>query len=612
MLSNTLSAIASAIHAGNGQHAEQLCREGLVDHPSEENLLLLLAMSLQRQGRPQEAVEGYAQLIQLFPESSLHWTNYGTALTEAGSLHEAHQAYCKAIELDCANILPRTQLGALLMSMHQYMAARHVLLDALVLDEESPFIRISAARACCLCQDFDRATELVDCWQFWTPLNDDLLQLELAQVLTLKNDVPAAAELLEDLANRSLGEPKILLLLASAYERLNRIFDAQALLTKTVSMFAAMTSEQRHEADHLGAALAMRERSFLKAKAILEQCGARDKHDFAHYFQLAGVYDKLGAADEAMATVSTAHHLEISERTFASPEFFEAGGPAMPVTAPGASIEQYARWPSLIAPSASDSPVLIVGFPRSGTTLLEQMLDAHPSLQSMDENPFFNRLAGILTAHDPRIMDDLSVLRQYDCDELRKLYHGMVAKRITRHWDKRLVDKNPLNMQWLPMIHRLFPQAKIVLAVRHPCDVLLSCYMQSFRSSILVAACSSLERLAHAYMETMHRWLEQVSIFNPSIRVSRYEDLVSDFANQSASLADFLELKDAAPLMAFDQHAREKRYIATPSYSQVIEPINHKGVGRWQKYRRHFEPLLPILEPMVRHWGYPVDAEDWQ
>jgi len=276
----------------------------------------------------------------------------------------------------------------------------------------------------------------------------------------------------------------------------------------------------------------------------------------------------------------------------------------MPIRAPRVSTEQFARWPALAAPETLDSPIFVVGFPRSGTTLLELALDAHPSLQSMDENPFFNRLADILGNHNELILQDLSVLRQFDVDELRKRYHSMVGERIVRNAHARLVDKNPLNMHWLPVMHRLFPNARYILAVRHPCDVLLSCYMHNFRSSALSAACSSLERLAHGYMETMQRWLEEVDVLHPSVMVSRYEDLVEDFPRHVSRIAEFLELEDASPMLGFDQHARNKSYIATPSYSQVIEPVNRKAVGRWHNYREHFEPLLPILEPMLRHWGY--------
>jgi hypothetical protein len=225
----------------------------------------------------------------------------------------------------------------------------------------------------------------------------------------------------------------------------------------------------------------------------------------------------------------------------------------------------------------------------------------------MDENPFFNRLIHILRNHDARVLEDLSVLRQYDCDELRKRYHAMVGERIERDWSTRLVDKNPLNMQWLPVIHRLFPEAKIILAVRHPCDVILSCYMQHFRSNTLAAACSSLERAARAYVETMQEWLIDVEVFKPDLLVSRYEDLVDDFPRQAERIARFLELDDVAPMLQFDRHARNKSYIGTPSYSQVIEPINRKAVERWLRYREAFEPILPILQPMLEHWGYSVE-----
>ncbi|WP_449425902.1 hypothetical protein [Rhodanobacter lindaniclasticus] len=91
--------------------------------------------------------------------------------------------------------------------------------------------------------------------------------------------------------------------------------------------------------------------------------------------------------------------------------------------------------------------------------------------------------------------------------------------------------------------------------------------------------------------------------------VSRYEDLVEDFPRQCDAIAGFLELDDAAPLQAFDRHARGKAYIATPSYAQVIEPVNRKGIGRWHAYREYFEPVLPILEPMLHHWGYPAGVD---
>ncbi len=142
----------------------------------------------------------------------------------------------------------------------------------------------------------------------------------------------------------------------------------------------------------------------------------------------------------------------------------------------------------------------------------------------------------------------------------------------------------------------------------HNCDVILSNYMQNFRSSVLAVACSSLERLAVAYVTAMECWLQHVEVFQPDLFVSRYEDLVADTEGQTRRIAEFIGVDDAAALLHFDRHARDKGYIGTPSYTQVIQPVNRKGLNRWLRYRDALAPALPILQPMLDHWGYSTDS----
>lgn len=600
--------IVSSITAGNPLEAERVCRAQLRAHPHDENGLVLLALSLQHQGRLAEATTIYHRLTELFPDSSLHYCNYATVLRAGGSLLEAEAAYTTAIQREPQSIEPKIQLGLMLTDRHDYLAAREMLLDAFELDRDLPPTRIHAARACSLCQDFQGAADLLKPWHTWLPLNDDALQMELARQLNLLSDAPAAAALLEDLVGRNPAYSEARVLLSGMYERLNRLTDAEKVL-QSVTAAAAPTSNEvlRREVDHVSATLALRHGDVVAARSLLEHSGPRHANDYTHYFDLAKAHDKLGVTELAMQSLRTAHAIQAEELRHASPEHFELGALALPAAIPRVSAENHARWPQLIAPDARNSPIFIVGFPRSGTTLLEQMLDAHPGLQSMDENPFFNRLADKLRNHHPGILSNLDLLQQRDCDELRKQYLIMVSATIQRRWSTQLVDKNPLNMMWVPLIHRLFPEAKFILALRHPCDVILSCYMQNFRSSILGAACASLERLAAAYVQAMEYWLQDERIFRPKVLVSRYEELVADFPAQTRRIADFLELDDATPMLQFDRHARDKGYIATPSYSQVIEPVNRKAMNRWMRYRREFELVLPILEPMLKHWGYSAD-----
>jgi Flp pilus assembly protein TadD len=601
--------IFAAMTSGNPSEAERLCRTQLIESPDDENGLLLLAMSLQFQRRLEEAMAVYRRLTELFPGSSVHWCNYAAILHAVGLLKEAEDAYVSSIRLDSRNIDPKIQLGLMLIQRQDYLAAREMLLDAFELDRNLPLVRIHAARACSICQDFQGAEDLLGPWRDWLPLNDDSLQLELAKLQLQLSDAPSAAALLEDLLDRNPSDLELRLLLANVYERLNRLADADTLTQPFVDAgMAEATEAVASEVDHLLATLALRKGDAATALQLLERRGPRHPNDYTHYFELAKAYDTLRETELAVQSLQIAHAVQVEDLRLSSPEHFEPGALPMPAVIPRVTVEGYAKWPRLIAPDSDNSPIFIVGFPRSGTTLLEQMLDAHPSLQSMDENPFFNRLADKLRRHDPRTLSNLDLLQQRDCDELRKRYLVMVSQTIKRRWSAQLVDKNPLNMMWLPLIYRLFPEAKFILALRHPCDVMLSCYMQNFRSSIMGAACSNLERLAAAYVQAMECWLEDVQIFRPNVLVSRYEELVADFPGQTSRIAEFLGLEDGAPMLKFDQHARDKGYIATPSYTQVIEPVNAKGLNRWTRYRREFESVLPILEPILRHWGYLTET----
>jgi hypothetical protein len=399
--------------------------------------------------------------------------------------------------------------------------------------------------------------------------------------------------------------------LANLYERLNRLEEARSLLEGVIRSSAGTPTYPAGEIAHQRAQLALRDGNYGVARELLEQTGPLREADFAHWFILAAARDRLGDAAGAMQALERGHAGQIKELQHLTPNFFDAGAEVLPKVSTRVSASDYRAWPVLQAPEKSQSPVFVVGFPRSGTTLLEQMLDAHPALQSMDERPFFNSLSHRLEQSvGIEVPQDLVKLDQRDCDELRKGYLLMACAKVPRRWDARLVDKNPLNMLWLPLIHRLFPHAQFILAVRHPCDVILSCYMQNFRTAVLAVAGQSLERLARAYVDAMDSWLHHVEVFKPDVFVSHYEHLVADTPGQLRSVAQFLELDNPDAMLSFDARAREKGYIKTPSYTQVIEPINRRGIGRWKRYREYFEPVLPILQPLLDHWGYEARPDN--
>ena len=232
------------------------------------------------------------------------------------------------------------------------------------------------------------------------------------------------------------------------------------------------------------------------------------------------------------------------------------------------------------------------------------MLDAHADFQSMDERSFIHELTERMALAGQRYPDDLASLSQTDVDQLRAVYFELVGHVLPDLGQRRLVDKNPLNMLCLPMIMRLFPQARIILCLRHPCDVLLSCSMQPFRSPAFMVLCSSLQRLAQGYVRAFGQWYEQAGVFAPHVLEWRYESVVGDFNPQVARLGKFLDVGDASAMTRFAEHARGKPFISTPSYAQVTQPAHARAVGRWQHYREQFEPVLPVLRPLLERLGY--------
>jgi hypothetical protein len=197
-------------------------------------------------------------------------------------------------------------------------------------------------------------------------------------------------------------------------------------------------------------------------------------------------------------------------------------------------------------------------------------------------------------------------LTAHDLDAIRARYWERVGKRVRVRPGQRLVDKNPLNLLQVPLMRRLFPNARVIVAIRHPCDVLLSCFLQDFRSPELALLCRDLPTLVQAYSHSFQFWYSQSPLLRPCAHELYYEQLTSDFVPEVRKLAEFLQLPWDEAMLAPGEHARAKGFISTPSYSQVLQPVNSRSVGRWKSYERHFTAVLPDLAPWMERWGYTV------
>ncbi len=253
-------------------------------------------------------------------------------------------------------------------------------------------------------------------------------------------------------------------------------------------------------------------------------------------------------------------------------------------------------------------PLFVVGFPRSGTTLLEQLLDAHPALASFDEQPFLQRLVTRMNATPHGYPGGLAHVDAEQRRDDRRRYFSDVDRQRPDLGGRRPVDKNPLYLVRLPLVALLFPDAQAVLALRHPCDVVLSCWMQNFRAPAFALTFETLASTARMYDRVFHTYFSFRDAIAVPMHVLRYEDLVADVEAEGRRLFAFLGLDWQADLLSFTERAKRRGVISTPSYTQVVKPVNSRAVGRWQQWRPWFDgEVLDVLAPWAERFGYSID-----
>lgn len=164
----------------------------------------------------------------------------------------------------------------------------------------------------------------------------------------------------------------------------------------------------------------------------------------------------------------------------------------------------------------------------------------------------------------------------------------------------------PLNMTDAGFIHRLFPEAKFIFALRHPCDSVLSCFMQAFAPNEAMIEFADLRSGAEFYDCSLRVWEHFRSVLPLNVHVIKYEDVVGNFGPAIGSFLDFLGVEWEDGVQDHDRTARERAQTRTPSYSQVTEKIYTTSTGRWRAYRKHLEPILPLLCPWAQKYGYEI------
>lgn len=249
--------------------------------------------------------------------------------------------------------------------------------------------------------------------------------------------------------------------------------------------------------------------------------------------------------------------------------------------------------------------IFLVGFPRSGTTLMEQVLAGHPDVESMEERDcLVDAINEFIVSVDG--LDRLAALQTSEISLHRDRYWKRVGAEGISLKKPVFVDKMPLNSVVLCVIAKLFPRAHILFALRDPRDVVFSCFRRRFVMTRQMFELTTLEGASSYYAAVMQLCETYRRVLGLRICDTRYEDLVGNFDTQTRNLCSFIGLEWSDSMRRFAERARSG-VINTPSATQVARGLFTEGIGQWRRYRTELAPVLPTLAPWVSRFDYPVD-----
>lgn len=398
--------------------------------------------------------------------------------------------------------------------------------------------------------------------------NDPRLLIEWARLEEADRKFDAAAALLDRAAAAAPGTPAIAAARATLFRRRNQPEAALDLLAQT---------DEAH-------------RDLLQQGQILDSLGRYDEafQAFAGFKQQ--LRERTGQTYQAERAETLVRELRA---------FFTPGRTRMLARA---GVRQN-----------GPQPIFIIGFPRSGTTLLEQTLSCHPDIAAGDELPIIGHIAD----HSQQLLGSpgeypksLSELWLGDragfIDSMRDQYLNEAAQIGALDPSKRwFTDKMPLNETHLGLIHLLFPQSPILHLVRHPLDVVLSVFSNALTHGFYCA--TALESAAAHYALIADLIAHYRSVI-PGLRYHavRYEDLVADQERVVREALAFIGAPFDPATLSFHENAR---YARTASYAQVTEKLYDRSVYRHRQYRRHLAPVVPVLAPAIERLGYAVEVD---
>lgn len=548
------------------EESEECCRRAVALQPRLAAAHQMLGAALQCLGRMDDALAAYRAAIRLDPASAEAHYLLGNALKDLGMMSEAIDHYRKAITVRPDFLEALSNLGLALMVQGQTQETIDCLNRALKLNPASPQVLCNLGSVLESDGRFDEARVRLERALYYAP-----------------DFVDAIAKL------------------AQLDEKAMRLEDAKRWLEKGLRLapdnVSLLTTASK---------IARSEGRFQNAIEILERIRALTQNPAAvgdTCLNLGKLYDRIGDTERAFSCFVEGNRLTAQVTL---PADYDKQSYIRRIDQLGGYLTDRLAdsWKNETDPDPTAAPVFLLGFPRSGTTLLGQILDSHPNLQTLEEKSTIATMSQEFLRLADNRADAMADLNIEEISVLRKSYLDAVRQQIHLLPGNLPVDKMPLNTVYAHLIWRVFPNAKFILAVRHPCDACLSCFMQNFALNEAMAQFFSLESTAALYAKVMGLWQQYANNLPIKYHRIRYEDLISDFEHETRRLLDFLDVGWDDAVLQHDEHARKRGAVNTPSYHQVTQPIYQHAKYRWKRYAKQLEPVMETLRPYIQYFGY--------
>ena len=549
-----------------------------------------LGNALRAQKKYDEALTAYRQALQLRPGYVDALNNMGTALRDMGRRDEAEATYRQALALkpDSSGVL--NNLALVHKEREQFADASALLTRSLLVDPSNvktltylALIRleqkqiadadIAAARALTLAPEDADALNAMGLVRFEQQNTDEAL-VYFRRAIARKPDLGDAHNNIGNILKEN-GQ------LVAAREAYQRAIELEPRETAYYVNFADSTKFKEGDAH-----LAAMEDQARNAESLTPIGRSRLK------FAMAKAYDDLGRYEEAFASMREGNALKRERIAYDETR----------------TLESFDRIRStfdrkLLAKAGgfnSSLPVFVVGMPRSGTTLIEQILASHPAVHGAGELADFNWLVDQLPGTGGNVFRYPEDAIALSADQLAALGKAYVERQRQRAPSAaRVTDKMPANFLFLGLIHLALPEARIVHVLRDPRDTCLSCYSKLFTAEQNFSyELGELGRYYRKYTELMAHWRDVLP--NGTLLEIRYEDVVADLETSARRIVDFCGLEWHPNCVAFHE---AKRPVRTASASQVRRPIYRTSEGRWRSYERYLEPLFAALGDPTKPGG---------